>query len=151
MQKLGANVIKYGNDCGLAEVHARQMAANEDKVFVSPYNDPDVMAGQGTIARELLSQIPDLGVVYVSLGGGGLIGGIGLYLKAVKPGVEVVACSASVDPCMHLSMEAGKVVDNEHNDTLAEALAGGLEQDTITLKVCKQVIDRSLLVEEVDI
>ena len=84
----------------------------------------------------------------MSLGGGGLIGGIGLYLKAVNKDIEVVACSASVDPCMHLSMEAGKIVDNVHNDTLAEALAGGLEDDTITLAVCKKVIDRSLLVEE---
>ena len=65
--------------------------------------------------------------MYVSLGGGGLIGGIGLYLKSAKKDVEVIACSASVDPCMHLSMGAGKVVDNIHNDTLAEALAGGLE------------------------
>ena len=141
-------MIRYGNDCGLAEVHAREMAKKEDKVFVSPYNDPDVMAGQGTIAQELLNQVPDLGVVYVSLGGGGLIGGIGLFLKAVNKSIEVVACSASVDPCMHLSMEAGKIVDNVHHNTLAEALAGGLEEDTVTLAVCKKVIDRSLLVEE---
>ena len=87
----------------------------------------------------------------MALGGGGLISGVGLYLKAVRPGVEVVACSPARDPCMHLSMLAGKIVDNPHNDTLSEATAGGIEEDALTLATCKAVVDLSLTVGEAEI
>ena len=85
-------------------------------------------------------------MVYVAVGGGGLIGGIGLYLKSMKPDIEIVACSPAQDPCMHLSLEAGEIVDNPHNETLSEGTCGGIEKDAITFDICKKVVDRSLLV-----
>ena len=80
-----------------------------------------------------------------------MIGGIGLYLKAVNPNIEVVACNPEADPCMHLSLEAGEIVENEHKETLSEGTAGGIEEGAITFDICKQVVGHSLLVSEEDI
>ena len=150
MRDLGAEIVVHG-DGHENEVHARERAKVEGKVFISPYNDADVITGQGTIGVELLKQLPQVEVVYVAVGGGGMIGGIGLYLKAANPNIEVVACNPEADPCMHLSLEAGEIVENEHKETLSEGTAGGIEEGAITFDICKKVVGHSLLVSEEDI
>ncbi len=145
---LGARVERFGTDCVETEAHARSIAQATEHTYISPYNDPAVVAGQGTIAVELIEQLPHLDAVFVAMGGGGLISGIGMYLKSVSPKTEVVGCSPSASPAMHRCLQAGAVIDVPCEETLSDATAGGVEPDAITLPLCQQVVDRTLLVDE---
>jgi threonine dehydratase len=147
----GARIRYAGDDPLAAEVGARRAAEESGRVYISPYNDVDVMAGQGTIAVELLRQAPDLDAVFVAVGGGGLIGGIGAYLKAVSPRTDVVGCWPENSPVMRACLDAGKIVDVPELPTLSESTAGGLEPGSVTFDVCARVIDRSVLVTEDEI
>jgi threonine dehydratase len=109
------------------------------------------MAGQGTIAVELLSQLPGLDAVFVAVGGGGLIGGIGAYCRDAKPSVEIVGCWPENSPVMWECMRAGAVIDVPERPTLSESTAGGLEPGSVTLDVCRRVIDRGVFVTEEEI
>lgn len=145
---LGAEVRLHGEDCLVSELAARALAEEEGRAYVSPYNDPAVVAGQGTLAVELLEDLPELEAVVVSVGGGGLIGGIGAYLKATRPEVQVIAVSPAHSAAMQASIHAGRVVDVQHLPTLSDGTAGGMEQDTITFPLCRDSIDRFVLVDE---
>jgi threonine dehydratase len=147
----GAVLQRAGDDPLTAELAARRAAGESGRVFISPYNDADVMAGQGTIAVELLRQMPEVGSVFVAVGGGGLIGGIGAYVKAVQPKVEVVGCWPENSPVMWECMRAGRVVEVAEQPTLSESTAGGLEPGSVTLDVCRKVIDRAVFVTEDEI
>jgi threonine dehydratase len=151
IKSLGATIRYAGDDPLTAELNARQAADNAGKVFISPYNDFDVMAGQGTIAIELERQLPSTDAVFIAVGGGGLIGGIGSYFKAVKPDIEIVGCWPETSPVMYECMHAGKVVEVAEQPTLSESTAGGLEPGAVTLDVCRRVIDRSVMVSEDEI
>ena len=147
----GADVVREGAECGEAELAARGRAARSGEVFVSPYNDAIVMAGQGTLAIELLEQVPDLGRVYVAVGGGGLIGGVAGVLRHARPDVEVVGCSPRASHPMHASVAAGEIVETEHLPTLSLATAGGLEAGSVTFPPCRDLVDRWELVDEGEI
>ena len=94
IEEYGARLQRAGDDPLEAELAARAAATQQGKVFISPYNDMQVMAGQGTIAVELLRQLPAIDALFVAVGGGGLIGGIGAYMKQASPQTEVVGCAA---------------------------------------------------------
>lgn len=141
IRALGVQTILHSNDSGLAEQHAQVLAAEQGKIYVSPYNDPQVIAGQGTIALELLEQVPRLDVVYVSIGGGGLISGIGCVLKAFSPHTRVVGVSAANSAALAASIRAGRIVEVAHSDTLADGCAGGVDEGAITLPLGTEVID----------
>jgi len=141
-------VVVDGDDCAITEARARAMAERDGRTYVSPYNDARVIAGQGTIAVELLEAAGDLDAVFVPVGGGGLIAGIGTVLKAEAPGIEVAACSPERSPAMHASLEAGRIVDVECGATLSDGTRGGLEPGAITFEICRAVVDRSLIVSE---
>jgi len=147
----GARIRTAGDDPLTAELAARRAAEESGKVFISPYNDADVMAGQGTIGVEMERQLPGLDAVFVAVGGGGLIGGIGGYLTAVSPRTEVVGCWPENSPVMWECMRAGRVVDVAEQPTISESTAGGLEPESVTLDVCRRVIDRGVLVSECEI
>ena len=151
IEQLGARLQRVGSDPLEAELAAREAAGCCGKVFISPYNDLDVMAGQGTIAIELLRQQPRLDAVFVAVGGGGLIGGIGAYLKSASPRIEIVGCWPQNSRALYESMKAGRILDVPEQPTLSESTAGGLEPGSVTLKVCKSVIDRCVLVSEDEI
>ena len=151
MEQLGARVHRAGDDPLTAEVAARAAAEQSGKVFISPYNDMEVLAGQGTIAVELLRQLPQIDAVFVAVGGGGLIGGIGAYMKHASPATEVVGCWPENSPVMYESIKAGKILDVPEQPTLSESTAGGLEPGSVTLEVCRRVIDHSILVSEDEI
>ena len=112
---------------------------------------PMVVAGQGTIAVELLQQLGDFDVVLAPVGGGGLISGIGAYLKAVKPSVEVVGCQPANSPVMFESVRAGRIVEFESLPTLSDATAGGIEPGSVTFDLCRQFVDDYVLVTEDEI
>ena len=109
----------------------RAHAASESLEYLSPYNDPDVIAGQGSIGVEMIRQVKHLDAVFVAVGGGGLIGGVGVYLKSVNPSLEVIACSPQNSAIMHHSLQAGRIVDLESDETVSDATAGGIEPGSI--------------------
>jgi threonine dehydratase len=151
IQEYGAYIKRVGNDPLEAELAARAAASEQGKVFISPYNDIQVMAGQGTISVELLRQVLHLDAIFVAVGGGGLIGGIGSYLKYASPEIEVVGCWPENSPVLYESIKAGRILDVAEKPTLSESTAGGLEPGCVTLEICAQVIDTSALVSETEI
>ena len=151
IEAFGATIHMAGDDPLSAELAARRAAESSGRVFISPYNDLDVMAGQGTIGVELHFQVPEVEAVFVAVGGGGLIGGIGSYFKAVSPQTEIVGCWPENSPVMWECMRAGSVVEVAERPTLSESTAGGLEPGSVTLEVCRRVIDRPVLVSEAEI
>ena len=148
---LGACIHPAGDDPLTAELAARHAAEESGRVFISPYNDADVIAGQGTIAVELVARMPDLDAVFVAVGGGGLIGGIGAYIKEASPRTEVVGCWPENSPIMLECLRAGRIFEVAEHPTLSESTAGGLEPGSITFDVCRRVINRDVLVSEDEI
>ncbi|HZU32287.1 MAG TPA: threonine/serine dehydratase [Candidatus Angelobacter sp.] len=151
IEEYGARLQRAGNDPLEAELAARSAAERQGKVFISPYNDFEVMAGQGTIAVELLRQLPQMDAIFVAVGGGGLIGGIGAYMKFASPQTEIVGCWPENSPVLHECIKAGRIIEVPEQPTLSESTAGGLETGSVTLDVCRHVIDHSVLVTERDI
>jgi threonine dehydratase len=99
----------------------------------------------------MVEQIPGLDAVFIAIGGGGLISGVGAYLKAIAPNVEVIGCSPAASPAMHRCLEAGEIVDVPCRATLSGATAGGVEPGAITFDICREVVDRTVLVGEAHI
>ena len=151
IEQLGAEVRSYGLDSAKTEGYARQYAAQHDMIYISPYNDPQIIGGQGTIAVELAQQLEYIDVVFVSLGGGGLISGIAGYLKSVFPQVEVIGCSPEHSQVMIQSVLAGEILDLPSKPTLSDGTAGGVEPDSITFPLCQQLVDSYITVNEDEI
>jgi threonine dehydratase len=151
MKRLGVETVLVPGNGVEAEITGRAVAERDGKTFVSPYADLEIIAGQGTIGLELAGQCPDLAAVYVCVGGGGLISGIGSYLKAHCPGTEIVGCWPENAPAMHLCLEKGEIYDTPETDTLSDGSAGGVEQGSVTFPLCQEVIDRHVLVSEHEI
>ncbi len=151
LRPYGVELKFHGDDCIQSETLARETAANTDRVFISPYNDPKIIGGQGTIAIELLRQMENLDAVLVPVGGGGLISGIAGYLKAVNQHIEIIGCQPQNSAVMHASIQAGKILELESKPTLADGTAGGLEPNAVTFDICKKFVDDFILVSESDI
>lgn len=151
IKRLGANTILVPGNGVEAEKTARAAAEQEGKTYVSPYADLDIIAGQGTVGLELAQQCPELAAVFICVGGGGLISGVGSYLKAQRPNVEIIGCWPENAPAMHLCLEKGEIYDTPETETLSDGSAGGIEEGAITFPICQQVIDRHLLISETEI
>jgi len=151
IERLGAEVQAIGDDPIEAEHHARQYATDRGMTYISPYNDPQVVGGQGTVGVELARQLDRIDAVFVALGGGGLISGIAAHLKQVRDNVEIIGCSPVNSAVMVQSVRAGKILDLPSLPTLSDGTAGGLEPDTITLEPCRLLIDELLTVTEDEI
>lgn len=120
-------------------------------VYVSPYNDLQVIGGQGTIALELMRQLEKLDTIFVPVGGGGMISGIAGYLKSVKNHVKVSGCLPKNSPVMAESVKANRIVEMESLPTLSDGTAGGLEANAITFDLCQTLVDDYILVSELEI
>lgn len=151
MTRQGAKTVLVPGNSVDGERAGRAAAEAEGKTFVSPYADWDIIAGQGTIGVELARQCPTLAAVYVCVGGGGLISGIGSYLKARMPDTEIIGCWPENSPAMHGCLERGEIWDVPETDTLSDGSAGGVEDGAITFPLCQRVIDRHVLVSEAEI
>lgn len=151
IRALGANLSVIDGSPLDAELQARRRATEEGKTYVSPYNDPDVMAGQGTVGAELAEQAPQLDAVFLSVGGGGLIGGVGTALERLNPKAQVVGVWPENSPCMLRALQSGRLVDVAESPTLSDATAGAVEPGSITFPVCQSVIDSTVTVTETEI
>jgi threonine dehydratase len=151
VRRTGVRVELFGIDSNDTEKEAQRVSALEGWHYLSPYNDPDVVAGQGTIGLELLRQLETIDVVYISVGGGGLISGIAAALKAAKPSIHIVGCSPANSCVMHESVKAGRILELESLPTFSDGTAGGVDADTITFDYCRTLVDEWLLVSEQEI
>ena len=148
----GAEVIEIEGDSLAAELAGKKFASDHDFEWVSPYNDIDVIAGQGTIGLEIDDQLSPIEHVYVTVGGGGLISGIASWMKSHHPHIEIIGCLPENSPEMYLSTLAGHVVAAPGaKDTLSDGSAGPLEEESITFPLCNDLIDRFLLISEEEI
>lgn len=148
IRSAGADVRFFGTDSLEAEVHAREHARRHGMVYVSPYNDPEVIAGQGSCGVEILRQLPDVDAVFVAVGGGGLIGGVGSVLKSSGREVRMYGCQPRNSAVMTASISAGRLLELDSLPTLSDGTAGGVELDSITFDLCREVVDRFVLVNE---
>lgn len=138
IRALGGVVEAYGEDSALAEVYARRAAEREGRPYISPYNDFDVIAGQGTVAVELARQLRRADAVFIALGGGGLLSGVAAHLADHWPGVRIVGCSPENSAVMIHSLRAGRILELESRPTLSDGTAGGLEPGAITFELCRR-------------
>ena len=151
IQFFGAKTELVGNDSGDAEVAAREYAEKNQLPYLSPYNDEDVIAGQGTIGLEILKEQDQMDAVFIAVGGGGLIAGVGTYLKEVHKECKIIACSPENSAAMHHALQKGKIEQIQHLETLSDGTAGALEEGSITFDYCQSVVDQSILVSEREI
>jgi threonine dehydratase len=140
-----------GEDCIEAENRASAFAMDNGHVWISPYNDIEVVHGQGTVGVELSEQLETIDAVVVPVGGGGLISGIAGYLKAVDPSIEVIGCQPVNSCVMYESVMAGEILDIQSLPTISDATAGGIEKGAITLGLCQRLVDDFVLLEEEEI
>ncbi len=127
------------------------MAEEEDKIYVSPYNDPVVVGGQGTCGYEISRQLPDLDAAFFACGAGGLLTGSAGWLKSHNPEVEAFGVSPENSPVMYQSMRTNKMVEMETFPTLADTCGGGVDLDSITLDLCRRYVDEIVLLTETEI
>ncbi len=146
----GARLLRSGPSYDEADERAAGLAESEGLTLVHPFDDPDVIEGQGTVGLELAEQLPGLDEVIVPLSGGGLVAGVGLALK--PRGVRVVAVSARRASVMLKSLEAGRPLRMPDEQTIASALSGGIGDDNrLTLRLVREVVDEHIVVEEEEI
>ena len=148
IKRAGGDVRFFGYDGLDTETHAREYASQNGMVYLSPYNDLDVIAGQGTCGVEIAKQLSNVDAIFIAVGGGGLISGVGAFLKSVNPSLTVVACQPAASAVMTESVRAGKILDLPSGPTLSDGTAGGIEADAITFDICREVTDEFVVVSE---
>ncbi|MCU0763001.1 MAG: threonine ammonia-lyase [Hydrogenophaga sp.] len=144
----GAEVVLHGDTLEAARAHARELAEREGLVFVHPYDDEAIMAGQGTVALEMLRAVPDLDTLVVAIGGGGLISGMATAAKAIRPNIEIVGVQAERFPAMFNAIKGTQ--HPQGASSIAEGIAVGTP-GTLTQEVIRDKVDDLLLVDEGDI
>lgn len=148
----GTPVLTDSTDAIVGERAARALSIDESIPYISPYNDPLVAAGQGTIGKEILEDAPGhIDAVVVAVGGGGMISGIATWIKEHSPTTKIIGASALNDRAMAASIEAGKVVTPEFLPTFSDGTAGAIEPDTFTFALCQQLVDVWVDITEADI
>ena len=151
IRRAGGDVRFFGTDGLDTETHARAFAAEEGMTYVSPYNDEQVIAGQGSCGVEIARQLSPVDAVFIAVGGGGLLSGVGAFLKSVNPEVEIVSCQPSASRVMTDSVAAGEILDLPSLPTLSDGTAGGIEQGAITFDLCRELVNRFVVVDEAEI
>jgi threonine dehydratase len=151
IQAYGVEVLLEGDESGAAEAHAQAAAGSRGLVYVSPYNDPDIIAGQGTIGLELLEQHKHIDTVFIAMGGGGLISGIASVMKSYSPDTKIIGVAAENSAALAASMKAGRIVEVEHHPTLADGVAGGIDEGSMTLPLAMAAIDEVIQCSEAEI
>eukprot|EP01135_Chromosphaera_perkinsii_P012286 Nk52_evm23s2630 gene=Nk52_evmTU23s2630 len=162
-QKKNPGQIKldyFGTDCVESEKRGRDLAEQTGKTYIPPYNDLDIMSGQGTTGFEIWEQCPDVDAVFVSVGGGGLISGIGGYMKYQEiekkrrtggKGIQIIGCLPEKSPVMGECVKAGKIIEMEIEETISDGTAGGVEEGSVTFEYCQKFVDEWVCVSEDEI
>lgn len=151
IERWGAAIERIPGDPLAAEHAARAAADVRGAVYVSPYNDLDVLAGQGTVGVELIEQLPRIDTLVVAVGGGGLIAGTAAVVRATHPDVRVIGASPANSNVMMQSVAAGELLDAPSTPTLSDGTFGGVEAGSVTFAPCRQLVDDWIAVSEDDI
>jgi ectoine utilization protein EutB len=152
IRALGADVRIVGRSQDEALAESRRLAATEGLVEIPPFDDPLVIAGQGTIGLEILEDRPDIATLLIPLSGGGLAAGVALAARAIRPSIHIVGISMDRGAAMMASIAAGKPVEVEEVESLADSLGGGIGLDNrYTLALCRGLLDDVVLVSETEI
>jgi threonine dehydratase len=149
IRSYGIELSIRGANYDEAEALALELAKNKSEfAFVSPYNDKDVVLGQGSLAFEILEQIPEVATIVVPIGGGGLIAGIAAAAKQLKPSIRVIGVQAEVSAAMFESLKAGRVVSIPDRTSIADGIQGNIDHTTITFPMIQKYVDDVVLVSE---
>ena len=153
LRAAGVELVEHDGDPLRAELAARAYAERSSgALLVAPYNDPQVILGAATLGLELLEDLPEPpDVLFAAVGGGGLISGIALAVRARWPRCTIVGCLPEASPAMRDAVAAGRVVDSPVLPTLADATAGNIEEGSITVAICAALVDRFELISETEI
>lgn len=151
IRNFGGDVQFFGSDGLDTEQHARAYAERNGMFYLSPYNDAEVIAGQGTCGVEIVEQLAAIDVAFVAVGGGGLVGGVGSVLKSHNPAIQIYGCQPAASAVMAKSVQAGHILDLASDPTLSDGTAGGIEPEAITFELCCELIDEFVLVSEAQI
>jgi len=147
----GLDLVVVDGDAWAAEREARRVGDEEGKVYVSPYNDPIVVGGQGTCGYEISQQLPDVDAAYFACGAGGLLTGSSAWLRSQNPDVQTFGVSPSNSPVMYESVRQNKMITMDTQPTLADTCGGGVDLDSITLDYCRRYADGIVLLSEDEI
>jgi len=148
IRRYPVNLIERGASYDDAERAAREMERETGMTFVSPYNDREVIAGQGTIGLELLEDSPEIDAVVVPVGGGGLLAGVAIAMKTTNPLIKVYGAEPLNSPTMTAALEAGGIVEIEEQETIADGCAGNIEPGSITFPIIQHLVDGIILASE---
>lgn len=152
IRRLGAEIRIVGNSQDDAQMEAERLATEEGLVMVPPFDDPAVIAGQGTLGLEIVEAVPDVTTVLVPLSGGGLAAGVAAAVKGLKPSAKVIGISMERGAAMKASLDAGRPVQVEELPTLADSLGGGVGLDNrLTFALCRDLLDGVTLLSEDEI
>jgi threonine dehydratase len=146
-RRYGAEVVLHGSNFEEAYERARALEAERGLVFVHPFDDPRVVAGQGTLGLEVLEQLPEVEAVIVPVGGGGLIGGVALAVKSARPDVQVIGVQSAALPAMSRSLEVGERVRVDAAPTIADGIAVR-QVGALTYELAHAWVDRVVTVDE---
>ena len=150
LNQYNVEIIQAGRDYDEAEDMAHQIEKDCHLTFVSGFDDPEVISGQGTIAIEILNALPDPDIILVPVGGGGLISGIAITIKERNPDIQIIGVQSEASPAMYRALQANMVVETPINETVADGLAGRLVSPSIFPTIQKYV-DDVIVVKEQDI
>ena len=150
IRRFGAELVLYGATYPESELKAKELALFDGRLYISPYNDELIVAGHGTIGLEILEELPNVDIVVVPVGGGGLISGISIAIKSLKPMVKVYGVQSAAVPIMFESLKKGQIVKPHRHEptTVAEGLSGGVEKGSITFEIVQQCVDEVIPVRE---
>ncbi len=150
IRQFGAELVLYGATYPESERKAKELALSEGRLYISPYNDELIVAGHGTIGLEILEALPNVEVFVVPVGGGGLISGISIAVKSLKPELKVYGVQSAAVPIMFESLKSGQIVKPHRHEpiTVAEGLSGGVEKGSITFGIVQQYVDEIIPVRE---
>lgn len=150
IKRFGADLLLFGANYPEAEAEAKKIAAEQRRLYISPYNDESIVAGHGTAGLEILQDKPEIDTVVVPVGGGGLISGISIAIKSLKPNAQVIGVQSQAVPIMYESLKAGRIIPPHRHEptTVAEGLSGGIEKGSITFNIAQEYVDKVILVNE---
>ena len=148
INQYNAELVLYGPDFPDAEQKALELASEEGKAYISPYNDSLVIAGQGTIGLEILEDFPEVEIVLVPIGGGGLLSGIATLIKNINPLTEVIGVQPVTSPVWYESLKARKLIEMKVKETICGGLSGNVEKGSITFPIIQKYVREVILVKE---
>lgn len=148
IKRYGVHIKEYGANACEAEAFAKRYARENDLVWISPYNDEEIIAGQGTVGMEIYEQLPTVDAIFVTIGGGGLISGISSYFKSKNSKTQIIGCMPEQASELIAAIEQDRYIEPFGLDTIADGCAGGFEDGAMTLGIIRSNVQSYTLVTE---